>query len=148
MVRRVIYVISYEVIATVAVTLLLVTLGFDLHGSGIVAIVSSIVAVSWNYIWTSMFEAWEKRQASKTRTVRRRIAHAIGFEGGLVLFLTAILAWILKVTILEAFTLQLGMLVFFLIYTFVFAWAFDLVLPPKHLSEEKPDLSEPDAPQR
>lgn len=144
-IRRLIYVAVYEIIAIVAVTFLLTGLGYDGVGSGVVAVVSSTVALTWNYVWTSIFEAWEKRQATKTRTVRRRIAHAIGFEGGLVLFLTPILAWILKVTILEAFTLQIGMLIFFLIYTFVFAWAFDLVFPPKHLSEEEPDLSEPDA---
>lgn len=151
-IRRIIYVTTYEVIAIIVVTFLLSGLGYDGVGSGVVAVVSSTVALTWNYIWTTMFEAWEKRQESKTRTLKRRVAHAIGFEGGLVIFLTPVLALILQVGILEAFTLQIGMLVFFLIYTFVFAWAFDLVFPPRHLDGETnadagAAVSEPDAPQ-
>jgi uncharacterized membrane protein len=152
-IRRIIYVTTYEIIAIIVVTFLLSGLGYDGVGSGVVAVVSSTVALTWNYIWTTMFEAWEKRQESKTRTLKRRVAHAIGFEGGLVIFLTPVLALILQVGILEAFTLQIGMLVFFLIYTFVFAWVFDLVLPPRHLAEDETDedagdsLSESDAPQ-
>lgn len=82
--RRIIYVITYELVAILAVTLGLSLLGFGGGQSGAVAIASSTVAVIWNFIWTSMFEAWERRQESQTRTVKRRIVHSIGFEGGLM----------------------------------------------------------------
>ncbi|GAA2844086.1 PACE efflux transporter [Leucobacter komagatae] len=131
--RRIIYVVTYEVTAILFVSLALMALGHSGAGSGLVAIASSTVALLWNFVWTSLFEAWERRQASQTRTVRRRIAHAIGFEGGLVVFLIPLLAWILNVSLLDAFILELGILVFFLVYTFAFAWLFDIVLPPaKH----------------
>lgn len=129
-VRRVIYVFVYEAIAILFVSVLLMTLGHSGTGSGLVAVVSSTVALIWNFVWTTLFEAWEKRQPSQTRTIPRRITHAVGFEGGLVVFLVPLLAWILEVTLLDALVLELGMLVFFFIYTFVFAWLFDLVLPP------------------
>lgn len=129
--RRLIYVISYEIVAILLVTLTLVVLGFGGGQSGAVAIASSTVAVVWNFIWTTVFEAWERRQESRTRTLPRRIAHAIGFEGGLVIILLPIVAWILDISLLQAFVFEAGLLVFFLVYTFVFLWLFDKVLPPR-----------------
>lgn len=129
--RRVIYVASYEIIAIAFVTVALVVLGFGGGSSGLIAVVSSGVAIVWNFIWNTLFEAWERRQASTKRTIARRVVHSLGFEGGLIIFLVPILAWILQVSLVEAFILELGLLVFFLVYTFIFAWVFDLVLPPR-----------------
>lgn len=129
-VRRIIYVISYELIAIVLTALGLVVLGFGGGSSGVMAVTASTVAVVWNYLWNTMFELWERRQDSPARTLRRRIAHAIGFEGGLVVVLLPIVAAILRVSLLEAFGLEVGLLAFFLVYTFVFTWVFDKVIPP------------------
>jgi len=130
-VRRIIYVISYELIAVALTTLGLVVLGFGGGSSGVVAVAASTVAMVWNYLWTTLFERWERRQDSQTRTVGRRIAHAIGFEGGLVVLLLPIVAATLRVSLLQAFSLEIGLLAFFLVYTFVFAWLFDKALPPR-----------------
>ena len=56
-----------------------------------------------------------------------------GFEGGLLVMLVPLMAWWLHVTLLEAFVADLGIFVFFLVYTFAFTWAFDRVfgLPKK-----------------
>lgn len=128
--RRIVYVISYELVAVVLTTLGLIVLGFRSGSSGVVAVATSTVAVVWNYIWTTMFERWERRQVSPTRTVGRRIAHAVGFEGGLVVLLLPIVAATLKVSLVQAFGLEIGLLAFFLVYTFVFAWLFDALWPP------------------
>ncbi|MEO6793515.1 MAG: PACE efflux transporter [Mycobacterium sp.] len=144
-VRRVIYVISYELIAIAFTALGLIILGFGGGSSGVVAAAASTVAVMWNYIWTTLFEVWEGRQDSQTRTLRRRIVHAIGFEGGLVVLLLPIVAWTLQVSLLQAFSLEVGLLAFFLVYTFVFAWLFDQVLPPvrrPRSSPARPDTAE------
>lgn len=129
--RRVIYVISYELLAIALTTLGLAALGFGGTSSGTVAVTASTVAVVWNYVWTSLFEGWERRQDSPTRTVARRIAHAIGFEGGLVALLLPIVAATLKVSLVHALRLEVGLLAFFLGYTFAFAWLFDVVFPPR-----------------
>lgn len=127
--RLVIYVVSYEFFAVLLTTVGLLVLGFSGGGSGTIAILSSSIALVWNYVWSSMFEAWERRQISQKRTVLRRIIHAVGFESGLILALVPIMAWVLGVSLLQAFILDLGLLLFFLLYTFVFAWLFDLLLP-------------------
>lgn len=128
--RRIIYVVSYELVAVALTTVGLTVLGFAGGSSGAVAVVASTVAVVWNYVWTTAFEAWERRQDSPTRTVCRRIVHAVGFEGGLVVLLLPIVAALLKVSLVQAFGLEVGLLTFFLVYTFVFAWVFDAVWPP------------------
>lgn len=128
--RRIVYVLSYELVAVALTTLGLTFLGFGGGSSGVVAVAASTVAVIWNYLWTTAFESWERRQPCRTRTLRRRIAHAVGFEGGLVVLLLPIVAHTLKVSLLEAFGLEIGLLAFFLVYTFVFAWVFDTIWPP------------------
>lgn len=138
--RRLIYVVAYEVIAILIVTAALFVLGHGLGGSGVTAVVSSAIALVWNFIWTSIFEAWEQRQPSTIRTVPRRIAHAVGFEAGLIVFLVPVMAWLLGVSLLEALILDLGLLVFFLCYTFGFAWLFDLALPRRSAGDA---LTEP-----
>lgn len=128
--RRIIYVLSYEAIAILFVSVSLTLAGLGGGNSTLIAVVSSVVAVIWNFIWNTLFENWEKRQQSQKRTLGRRVVHSLGFEGGLVFFLVPIIALILGVGLVEAFILELGLLIFFLIYTFVFAWVFDRILPP------------------
>lgn len=124
--RRVIYVSLYEGVAIAVVTLVLMLGGRQsLGAAGGLAVGSSIIAVIWNLVFNVLFEHWESRQAVRGRSAARRVAHAIGFEGGLALWLVPFVAWWLGVSLWQALLLDIGLLVFFLIYTFVFTWAFD-----------------------
>ena len=126
--RRVVYVVLYEAIAIVAASLGLATMsGSSLPSSGLLAVATSAIAVLWNLAFNAMFEAWESRQTQRGRSVARRVAHAVGFEAGLVAFLVPLIAWWLGLTLWRALTIDLALVVFFLVYTFVFAWCFDRV---------------------
>ena len=126
--RRVLYVTLYELIAIGAATLGLAMLsGQGMAHSGAVAIAASVIAVLWNLAFNWMFERWESRQVQRGRTVARRIAHAIGFEGGLVLALVPLMAWWFDISLWQALVMDFGLIVFFLCYTFVFNWVFDQV---------------------
>ena len=126
--RRVVYISLYEGIAIVATSFGLAAMsGQGLGHSGALAVIASAIAVVWNLAFNAMFERWESRQAVRGRSVRRRVAHAIGFEGGLVAFLVPTIAGWLGIGLLEALLMDLGLVVFFLVYTFVFNWAFDAV---------------------
>ncbi len=126
--RRVIYVTLYEIIAMAAATLGLAMLsGQGMAHSGVVAVAASVIAVLWNLAFNWMFERWESRQVQRGRTVVRRIAHAIGFEGGLVLALVPLMAWWFAISLWQALVMDFGLIVFFLCYTFVFNWVFDRV---------------------
>jgi len=124
--RRVVFVALYELIA-IAVT----TGGFMLasgHGaasSGAISVLCSALAVAWNVLFNTLFERWESRQRRRGRGVGRRVAHALGFEGGLALMLVPLLAWWFGVSLWQALVMDLGLLLFFLGYTFAFNWGFD-----------------------
>ncbi len=124
--RRLIYVTVYEIVAIAVVTLalLLVTGEGAVSASGL-AVGSSAIAVAWNLAFNWLFEQWEARQSVRGRSVARRVAHAVGFEGGLLFLLVPFFAWWLGVSLWHALVLDIGFLLFFLAYTYVFAWTFD-----------------------
>jgi uncharacterized membrane protein len=126
--RRVVYLGLYEVlaIALAGVGLMLMS-GESLLASGALAAATSAVAVLWNLVFNSLFERWEARQPKKGRSVKRRLAHAVAFETGLVLMLVPLIAWWLGIGLWEALVMDMALVFFFLVYTFVFNWAFDAV---------------------
>jgi uncharacterized membrane protein len=126
--RRIVFVTLYELIAIVATSAGLAAFSDSgLQRAGVAAVVSSAVAVVWNVVFNTLFERWEARQSVRGRSLARRAAHAIGFEGGLVVTLVPFFAWWLDITLWQAFVLDLGLLLFFLVYTFVFNWTFDRI---------------------
>ncbi|MBP5980210.1 MAG: PACE efflux transporter [Halomonas sp.] len=124
--RRITYVVFFELFAISLGTLLLTTLsGGDAHSSLPVAVASSLAAVIWNFIYNTFFERWEMRRSIKTRSFGLRIAHAAGFETGLVIILIPLFMWWYQVGPLGALKMEAALLVFFLVFTFVFTWIFD-----------------------
>lgn len=126
--RRVVYVISFEVLAVVLSSTLLRALSeATVVYAGAAAVAASAIAMAWNAAYNALFEAWEARQARKGRGFLRRAAHALGFEAGLVVMLVPLFAWVLGVSLLQAFLLNAAMIVFFLAYGFLFNLAFDRI---------------------
>ncbi len=126
--RRVVYVTLYELLAIAAATVGLMWLSDQSAGhSGVVAVLASAIAVLWNVLFNTLFERWEARQTVRGRSLRRRVAHAIGFEGGLALILVPVFAWWFNVSLWQALVMDFWMVLFFLLYTFGFNWAFDRI---------------------
>ncbi|MDR0226917.1 MAG: PACE efflux transporter [Burkholderiaceae bacterium] len=125
--RRVVFVTLYELIAIVASSLLFMALGQNAGHSGGMAVAASTLAIVWNLSFNWLFEQWEARQSVKGRSVLRRVVHALCFEGGLALVLIPLMAWWFGVSLWEATVMEAGLLVFFLVYTYVFNWCFDHV---------------------
>jgi uncharacterized membrane protein len=97
-------------------------------GSSLVfSILASTVAMLWNLAFNAMFEAWETRQTTRGRSLKRRIAHALLFEAGLVLALLPLTAWWFSVTLVQALAYEAVLIAAFLIYTWAFTWAFDRI---------------------
>lgn len=124
--RKVVYITLYEAIAIACSSagLALLTDSGVGHAS-LAAVAASLIAVGWNLTYNSLFERWEAQQTRKGRSLLRRVVHAVGFESGLVIILVPLFAWWLGITLWEAFVLDLGLIVFFLVYTFLFNLAFD-----------------------
>lgn len=126
--RRIIQAVLYE-IGAIALTSPIIGLTFDTSVSSALylAIIMSTIALAWNYVFNAIFERWESRQTVKGRSVWRRLAHGIGFEGGLASMLVPLMAYWLNISLLNAFYAELGILAVFFVYAVVFTWAFDKI---------------------
>jgi uncharacterized membrane protein len=126
--RRIVYLTLFEGIAILITSTSFASLsGSGMDRAGAAAVFSSLIAVGWNFVYNLLFERWEARQTKRGRSVARRIAHAVGFEGGLVLFLVPMIALTLRVPLIEAFLMDIGLSVFFLVYAYVYNLIFDTV---------------------
>ncbi|MYM30467.1 PACE efflux transporter [Duganella sp. CY15W] len=126
--RKIVYVSLFELIAIALTSSALMLLaGSEPGHAGAAAVASSMLAIIWNFIFNGIFESWEARQPTRGRNWKRRVAHAIGFEGGLVLAIVPLFAWWLDISLWEALVLDMGLLVFFMVYTYVFTLAFDRI---------------------
>ncbi len=59
------------------------------------------------------------------RTLKVRIGHAFGFEAGFVLIGLPIAAFMLNISLWQAFVLEIGFFLFFLPYTMAYNWLYD-----------------------
>ena len=126
--RRVIYVTLYELIAIGAATVGLALLtGQGAGHSSVVAVAASVIAIVWNIVFNWAFERWEARQPVRGRSVARRVAHAIGFQLTLVVYLIPLIAWWLGMSLWEAFVVDLAFIILIPCYTFLYNWLFDRV---------------------
>jgi uncharacterized membrane protein len=124
--RRVVYLTLYETFAIALSSAgLALLMGVHPVEAGGMSIAASVIAVLWNLAYNTGFEAWEARWAAQGRSLSVRVVHALGFEAGLVAMLVPLFAYMLGVSLIEAFVLDLGMIAFFLFYTFAFNLAFD-----------------------
>ena len=132
--RRILYVTLFEIFAILFSTWILMALSQgDAEDSFPVAVMVSVAAVVWNYLYNTVFESWERHKHLTVRTLRTRMLHAIGFEGGLlVICLPLYMLWY-GVGIWKAFTMEITLLLFFLVYTFVFTLIFDRFFTLPHL---------------
>jgi uncharacterized membrane protein len=137
--RKLLYVTVFEAFA-----IAICTVGFSLHSgkslahAGALSVVTSAIAVAWNLLFTNLFEAWEARQETGGRSIRRRVAHAVFFEAGLLLMLVPLTAAWLDISLPGALILNIGLAGFFLVYTFAFNWSFDRLfgLPASAVKEQ------------
>lgn len=137
--RKVVQALLYELLGALFVSPA-IAYAFDegMAYSGALALLLSLCALLWNLLFNSLFEHWEARQVRRSRSLQRRILHAAGFEGGLALLLVPLMAWWLEISWLQAFLADLGLLLFFFVYAFVFQWAFDLLFGVPESARELP----------
>ncbi|WP_277560425.1 PACE efflux transporter [Acinetobacter beijerinckii] len=137
--RRVTYVFFYEIFSFFICAILLAMLsGTSMSHTGPLSILIAVIAVTVNFFYNYVFEMWEKQQISKTRTVKRRVAHAIGFQLVLITILIPLIAWWMQISLIKAFLLDFSLMILIPCYTFVYNYFFDHIFGlPNHLVEAK-----------
>ena len=123
--------ISFEVIGLlIFAPLASLVFGYELHTMGVIAVAASITATLWNYFYNILFDkAMLKLRGSVHKTVPIRVLHAVLFEGGLLVLFMPMIAWYLGISLWDAFVMDIAMAGFYLVYAFVYNWAYDKVFP-------------------
>lgn len=124
--RKIVYAVSFEALGTLVASAYLWTVSEASAGSSLaLSILTATIALCWSYAFNTIFETWEARQSVRGRSLKRRTAHALIFEGGLVLICIPVMAWWLQVGYLEALVYEAGLIAVFIAYTYLFTWGFD-----------------------
>lgn len=91
---------------------------------GGLTVLLATTAMIWNIIYNAAFDRlWPAHLV--VRTAKVRALHALGFECGFIVIGVNIVAFVLNVSLLQAFTLEIGFFLFFLPYTMLYNWAYD-----------------------
>jgi uncharacterized membrane protein len=93
---------------------------------GVVTLLIAALALAWNVVFNGLFD----RVLELFNIVHNawvRIVHALLFEGGLVAVGVPLIACWLNISLWQAFLLDIGVLLFFLPYTYVYHWVYDVV---------------------
>lgn len=93
---------------------------------GLVTLAISLLALTWNVIFNGLFDRFKARLHLATNGWTRTL-HALLFEGGLILVCVPLIAAWLNISLLQAFILDIGVLLFFLPYTYVYHWGYDVL---------------------
>lgn len=124
--------ISFELIGLmVAVPLFSWVFDHPVNEIGPLAVLGATTATIWNYVFNLAFDHLLRRMTGTPRkTLPSRIIHALLFEATLLALLLPLFAWWLGVTLLEALVMDLSFAAFYVVYAFVFTWAYDALFPP------------------
>lgn len=125
--RRIVHALSYEIILLVIIALALSFIfEMPLEVTGVLGVFMAVTSVIWNMVFNHYFEKFEAKHQLK-RTVRVRILHAIGFEGGLMLATIPMVAYAMNMSLWQAIVLDFSLTLCILVYTFIFQWCYDLI---------------------
>ncbi|QUM75579.1 PACE efflux transporter [Moritella sp. 24] len=127
---RIRHAVLFEIIGLIAIMGVLSQLGFELGHVGAMGVLFSVVATGWNYVYNIGFDKYMlSKLGTLTKTTFVRIVHSIGFEGGLLFLTIPFMAWFLDLSLWDAFVLDIGMVVFYLFYAYIYNLAYDRVFP-------------------
>jgi uncharacterized membrane protein len=112
-------------------------LGHPIGSMGVIGVVSATVATIWNFVFNLLFDHGMRRFVGTVhKTTRIRLVHTGLFELGLILVLIPFIAWYLQISLVDALVLDVGIVIFYLVFGFLFNLAYDRVFPLSRLPSE------------
>nr|WP_295377790.1 multidrug/biocide efflux PACE transporter [Pseudoxanthomonas sp.] len=125
--ERVLHALAFEGLAiALSAPALAWLLGKSLLHTGALTLAVSTLAMLWNMAFNAAFDRVQ-RHFGFHRGAKVRVVHALLFELGLIIATVPLAAWWLSIGLVQAFVLDIGLLLFFLPYTLGFNWAYDVL---------------------
>ncbi len=140
---RILHIFLFELCALILVTpLASVILHTSMGHMFTLALTVSIIASIWNFAYNYFFDKVEAHFGGhrSKRGPLFRIFHTCLFEAGLIIVTVPLVAYWLSMTLVHAFIVDIGFVMFFLVYAFFFNWGFDYIyyhLIPKYHTKNK-----------
>ena len=125
--ERILHMVLYEVFALI----MMAGLATYITGNGAgemagLALAMSLIAMAWNYVYNYGYDKIFGADRTK-RTKKTRVLHGLGFELGLMTVTLPVLIWVLKLDFLTVLIMDIGLVIFFVLYAIGFNWAYDSV---------------------
>lgn len=123
--ERIFHAVLFELLANIIIALFLAyVLQVSLLQSGMLSLISALTAMVWNFIFNKIFDGLQRRYAFE-RSLLLRVLHAVAFEIGLIVTLTPVAMLLLNLPLIDAFFVEIGLVLFFLPYTLAYNWLYD-----------------------
>lgn len=97
---------------------------------GVLSTGLSLIAMVWSYVYNIIFD-YLFGSERYTRTRMTRVLHGLGFEVGMILVSFPLLMYMLKLDFVTVFIMDIGVVMFFIVYTIIFNWAYDIIRQKK-----------------
>lgn len=130
--ERIIYALLFEVILLAS----LLPIGMFLFGVsaasfGILSVILSLKAMMFNFVFNWFYDKLDQRanRIPTERSMHHRVVHAVSFEVGMMITSLPIIMWWLSMGLWEAFQLEVILIGFVMIYTFLFGLGYDRLRP-------------------
>ncbi len=125
--ERILHMMLFEVFALI----MMAGLATYITGNGAgemagLALAMSLIAMAWNYVYNYGYDKTFGADRTK-RTKKTRVLHGLGFELGLMTVTLPVLMWVLKLDFLTVLIMDIGLVIFFVLYAIGFNWAYDSV---------------------
>lgn len=142
--ERALHALLFEVLAIgISAPLAAWLTGESMAAMGVLTAVIAFMALVWNMAYNWLFDQLQNR-VGFARTVWVRIVHACGFELGLLIAAVPFVAWWLDATLWHALVVDIGLVLFYLPYTFFFNLGYDKARPVfLRRRQQRRDATEP-----
>jgi len=135
--ERVLHMILFEIFALLIFVSLavLITNKAVLNMTGL-GVTLSLIAMAWNFLYNLGFDRLYGYNRL-IRTLKMRFAHGLGFEFGMVVFSFPVIMWVMEFSFFQVLIMDIGAVLFFLLYTIVFNWVYDIFRHKYYTSKQK-----------
>ncbi|MBW3696703.1 PACE efflux transporter [Vibrio sp. T187] len=125
--ERILHMVLFELVALILMASLatLIT-GNDASKMAGLALTLSLIAMVWNYVYNYGYDKAFGADRTK-RNAKTRVLHGLGFELGMMLLSFPVLMWALQLDFWTVLVMDIGVVIFFVLYAIGFNWVYDVV---------------------
>ncbi|MEZ9200472.1 PACE efflux transporter [Shewanella sp. 10N.286.54.B9] len=125
--ERILHSVLFEAIALVfVITAALVFTDTEAKSATGLAVGLSLIAMVWNYIYNLGFDRIFGQNRIQ-RSIKMRLGHGLGFELGMIVATLPLMMWVLQLDFWTVFIMDIGVVIFFLVYAIIYNWAYDVI---------------------